>query len=107
MDADLGAPNLHTFLGMKDAHPNMGDFLAGQIPSLDDAVRPTPLHRLGLVRGPENTFFVANVNHYRKLKLMRHVKTLQRRPRRPRPGPRHGLQLARFLHFGRDSRSSS
>ena len=77
IDADLGAPNLHTFLGTGDAHPNMGDFLAGQLPSLADAVRPTPVPRLGLVRGPENTFFVANVNHYRKLKLMRHVKALR------------------------------
>ncbi len=76
VDADLGAPNLHTFLGTGDAHPNMGDFLAAQLPSLADAVRPTPFPRLGLVRGPENTFFVANVNHYKKLKLMRHLKGL-------------------------------
>lgn len=77
VDADLGAPNLHTFFGKGDAHPNVGDFLSGQIPSLADAVRPTPLPRLSLVRGPENTFFVANVNHFRKLKLMRHVKALR------------------------------
>jgi flagellar biosynthesis protein FlhG len=77
VDADLGAPNLHTFLGTKDSHPNMGDFLSGQLPSLADAVRPTPFPQLGLVRGPENTFFVANVNHYRKLKLMRHIKALR------------------------------
>ncbi len=77
VDADLGAPNLHTFLGAGDAHPNVGDFLSGQLPSLADAVRPTRFPRLGLVRGPENTFFVANVNHYRKLKLMRHVKALR------------------------------
>ena len=77
VDVDLGAPNLHTFLGVENAHPNLGDFLAGQIPSLADAVRPTSFPRLGLVRGPENTFFVANVNHYKKLKLMRHIKTLR------------------------------
>jgi flagellar biosynthesis protein FlhG len=77
VDADLGAPNLHTFLGTADSHPNLGDFLAGQLPSLAEAVRPTPFPRLGLVRGPENTFFVANVNHYRKLKLMRHLKALR------------------------------
>ena len=77
VDADLGAPNLHSFLGTGDAHPNLGDFLAGHIPSLDDAVQPTPCPGLGIIRGPENIFFAANVNHYKKLKLMRHVKALR------------------------------
>jgi flagellar biosynthesis protein FlhG len=76
VDVDLGAPNLHTFLGVKDAHPNLGDFLAGQIPALGEAVQPTACDGLGLIRGPENTFFIANMNHYKKLKLMRHIKTL-------------------------------
>ncbi len=76
MDTDLGAPNLHTFLGLKDAHPNMGDFLSNAIPSLNAAVQKTAVDHLGLIRGPENTFFVANLNHYKKLKLMRHIKTL-------------------------------
>ena len=79
VDVDLGAPNLHTFFGMNDAHPNIGDFLAGRLPSLNDAVLRTPFERLGLVRGPENTFFIANLNHYKKLKLMRHIKTLEAR----------------------------
>jgi flagellar biosynthesis protein FlhG len=77
MDTDLGAPNLHTFLGLRDAHPNMGDFLANDIPSLNAAVQKTPVDHLGLIRGPENTFFIANLNHYKKLKLMRHIKTLE------------------------------
>jgi len=79
VDADLGAPNLHTFLGLNDAHPNMGDFLARRFPSLNDVVLRTPFEHLGLVRGPENTFFSANINHYKKLKLMRHLKTLEAR----------------------------
>jgi flagellar biosynthesis protein FlhG len=77
MDTDLGAPNLHTFFGLKDAHPNMGDFLANEIPSLGAAVQRTRVDHLGLIRGPENTFFIANLNHYKKLKLMRHIKTLE------------------------------
>lgn len=44
-----------------------------------DAVLRTPFERLGLIRGPENTFFIANLNHYKKLKLMRHIKTLEAR----------------------------
>jgi flagellar biosynthesis protein FlhG len=76
VDTDLGAPNLHTFLGTAEAHPNLGDFLAGAAPALADVVRPSPFPGLGFVRGPENTFFVANVSHYRKLKLMRHLRSL-------------------------------
>jgi len=79
VDADFGAPNLHTFFGLNDAHPNIGDFLAGRLPSLNDAVLRTPFERLGLVRGPENTFFLPNMNHYKKLKLMRHIKILEAR----------------------------
>jgi len=79
VDADLGAPNLHTFFGMNDAHPNMGDFLASRFPSLNDVVLRTPFEHLGLIRGTENTFFIANINHYKKLKLMRHIKTLEAR----------------------------
>jgi flagellar biosynthesis protein FlhG len=76
MDTDLGAPNLHTFLGLNNPHPNMGDFLSNEIPSLNAVVQKTRVEHLGLIRGPENTFFVANLNHYKKLKLMRHIKTL-------------------------------
>lgn len=76
VDTDLGAPNLHTFLGTSEAHPNLGDFLSGQSPALADVVRPSPFPGLGFIRGPENTFFVANINHYKKLKLMRHLKAL-------------------------------
>ena len=79
VDVDLGAPNLHTFFGMNDAHPNIGDFLAGRFRSLNDAVLRTPFERLGLIRGPENAFFIANLNHYKKLKLMRHIKILEAR----------------------------
>jgi len=42
-----------------------------------DAVLRTPFERLGLIRGPENTFFIANLNHCKKLRLMRHIKTLE------------------------------
>ena len=76
MDVDLGAPNLHTFLGLNHAHPNLGDFFANQIPSLADAAMVTSFDGMRFIRGPENTFFVANLNHYKKLKFMRHIRSL-------------------------------
>jgi flagellar biosynthesis protein FlhG len=77
VDADLGAPNLHTFLGVRSVHPNLGDFFANELPSLGEAAQKTSYERLRFIRGPENTFFAANVNHYKKLKLIRHIRNLE------------------------------
>ena len=42
VDADLGAPNLHTLLGLKPGHPDLGDFLTGRIPTLEETALATP-----------------------------------------------------------------
>jgi len=77
VDADLGAPNLHTLLGLKAGHPDLGDFLTGRIPSLEAAAVATPYRGLRLVRGSENILFIANLAHYRKLRLLRQVRQVQ------------------------------
>jgi len=77
IDADLGAPNLHTLLGIKPSHPDLGDFLTGAVPSLEGAAVETPYRKLRLVKGSENILFIANVAHYRKLRLLRQIRQLQ------------------------------
>ena len=77
VDADLGAPNLHTLLGLKAGHPDLGDFLTGRVPSLEAAAVATPYRGLRLVRGSENILFIANLAHYRKLRLLRQVRQIQ------------------------------
>src|SRR5512139_2533817 len=77
VDADLGAPNLHTLLGLKASHPDLGDFLTGSVPSLDQAAVATPYRRLRLVKGSENILFIANINHYRKLRLLRQLRQME------------------------------
>jgi len=74
VDADLGAPNLHTLLGLKADHPDLGDFLTNRVPSLEEAAVETPFRHLRLVKGTENILFVANINHYKKLRLLRHLR---------------------------------
>jgi flagellar biosynthesis protein FlhG len=76
LDADLGAPNLHTLLGMKPAHPDLGDFLTGAIPTLEEAAVETPFKNLRLIRGSENILFIANLAHFRKLRLLRQIRQL-------------------------------
>jgi len=76
IDADLGAPNLHTFLGIKPSHPDLGDFLTGRVPSLADAAVATSVRNLRLIKGTENILFVANIAHFRKLRLLRQIRQL-------------------------------
>lgn len=74
IDADLGGPNLHTFLGMKDSNLDLGDFVTNKVPNLKDTVILTPFAGLKLIKGTENVLFMANLNYYKKLKLIRHIK---------------------------------
>jgi flagellar biosynthesis protein FlhG len=76
LDADLGAPNLHTLLGLRPGHPDLGDFLTGAIATLEEAAAPTPFQNLRLVRGSENILFIANIAHFRKLRLLRQIRQL-------------------------------
>jgi flagellar biosynthesis protein FlhG len=74
IDADLGGPNLHTFLGMKESNIDLGDFITNKVPSLKDTVILTSFSGLKLIKGTENILFMANLNYYKKMKLIRHIK---------------------------------
>lgn len=76
VDADLGAPNLHTLLGLKAAHPDLGDFLTNRVASLDEAAVQTPFRHLRVVKGSENILFIANLNHYKKLRFLRQLRQM-------------------------------
>jgi flagellar biosynthesis protein FlhG len=76
VDADLGGPNLHTLLGVRQNGRDLGDFIRNQVDRLEDITMPTSFPGLRLIRGSENTLFLANLNHYKKLKLIRQIKSL-------------------------------
>jgi flagellar biosynthesis protein FlhG len=77
IDADLGGPNLHTLLGMRNGHPDLGDFLTNKVLNLEEAAVETPYDGLRVIRGTENILFVANLNHYKKLRLLRQIRQLE------------------------------
>jgi flagellar biosynthesis protein FlhG len=79
VDADLGGPNLHTLLGVRENGRDLGDFVRNEVTRLEDIALPTSFPGLRLIRGSENTLFLANLNHYRKLKLIRQIKSLPTR----------------------------
>jgi flagellar biosynthesis protein FlhG len=74
IDADLGGPNLHTFLGMNDARLDLGHFFTNKVSRLEETMAFTPIDGLRLIRGTDQIPFMANLNYYKKLKFIRHVK---------------------------------
>jgi flagellar biosynthesis protein FlhG len=76
IDADLGGPNLHTLLGVKEAALDLGDFVNNKVSQLKEIVLPTSFLGLRLIKGTENFLFMANLNHFKKLKFIRQIKTL-------------------------------
>ena len=77
IDADFGGPNLHTFLGMKDTEVDLGYFFTNRIPQLKDTAVLTPYKGLSLIKGTDSLLFTANMNYYKKLKLIRQIKTFE------------------------------
>lgn len=74
IDADLGGPNLHTFLGVKEAEIDLGHFITNRVTTLQETVSLTPFKNIHLIKGTDNVFFTANLNYNKKLKLLRHIK---------------------------------
>ena len=77
IDADLGGPNLHTLLAVRTTERDLGDFISGKYASLRETIVPTPVEGLKLIKGSDNFLFLANINHLKKLKLIRQIKSLE------------------------------
>jgi flagellar biosynthesis protein FlhG len=76
IDGDLGGPNLHTFLSVRENGKDLGDFVKNNVSRLEDILTTTSYPGLRFIRGSENSLFLANLNHFKKLKLIRQIKTL-------------------------------
>ena len=50
IDADLGGPNLHTFLGMEEFNIDLGNFFTNKVPRLQDTISLTPFEVLKLIK---------------------------------------------------------
>jgi flagellar biosynthesis protein FlhG len=75
-DLDLGAANLHTYLGIRGRTPGIADFILGRAPSLHNILVETSVPRLGLISGAEFVPGATNPAHWMKLKLLRHLRSL-------------------------------
>ncbi|UCE71611.1 MAG: P-loop NTPase, partial [Nitrospiraceae bacterium] len=75
-DLDLGAANLHTYLGIVSEKPTIADFILKKTASLEELLMETSVRGLNLISGAEFVPGMANPAHWMKLKIMRHVKSL-------------------------------
>ncbi len=75
-DLDLGAANVHTYLGIIKKTPTIADFILKKAPSLEDIMIDTSRENLKIISGAEFVPGMANPAHWMKLKIMRHIKAL-------------------------------
>ena len=76
VDLDLGAANLHTYLGITKKTPTIADFILKKATSLDEILLETSRENLKLISGAEFLPGMANPAHWTKLKIMRHIRSL-------------------------------
>jgi len=76
VDADLGAANLHTLLGLERSEFSLSDFFNREVTDLNRVACRTRIPGLSLVSGAQALVDMANLSHSRKLKLTRHLERL-------------------------------
>jgi flagellar biosynthesis protein FlhG len=76
VDLDLGASNLHTYIGIVSKTPTIADFILKKTSSLKKVLIETGHDNLLLISGAEFVPGMANPAHWMKLKIMRHIKSL-------------------------------
>ncbi len=73
IDGDLGGANLHTCLNIRHPQANLNDFIVNDKKNLKDILLETPSEGLKLISGGSELVGVANLQHGKKTKLLRHI----------------------------------
>jgi flagellar biosynthesis protein FlhG len=76
LDADLGAPNLHTMFGIMRPPRTVDDFLAGRIGALEDVAVQTPIKGLRIICGEGGALGSANPSFQSKERLLEQLARL-------------------------------
>ena len=104
-DFDLGAANLHTYLGL-NTPCTLTDFMHKKVESLEDVIVPTGFENLSFIAGGDYSFGAANPAHWMQLKVMRHIHAIDADFSPAGRLCRRGFQYSRlqFHPCGRSSR---
>jgi flagellar biosynthesis protein FlhG len=76
VDADLGAANLHTLLGIRVPKCTLEDFLLHRVEDLGEALLPTPFENVRLLAGGYDVAALANPNYGQKTRVLRALRRL-------------------------------
>ena len=80
VDLDLGNSNLHSFLGLENRYPGIGEYLHKALDRpLSDLVVPTEVPDLRFIPGDGRMPFMANITHHQKKALIRAIRQLSAR----------------------------
>src|SRR5258706_2699726 len=71
VDGDLGAPNLHTVLGLDPPALALSDFVKRRFESIETVVLETGVPRLSLISGARNSLDIESLKHFQKTHLLR------------------------------------
>ncbi len=71
VDGDLGAPNLHTVLGLDPPTLALSDFVKRRFESIETVVSETGVDRLSLISGARNSLDIESLKHFQKTRLLR------------------------------------
>ncbi|MBW1783625.1 MAG: P-loop NTPase [Deltaproteobacteria bacterium] len=73
VDLDFGGPNLHSFLGIPNLHPGIGDFLKARTGELPQFLVKTDIPDLTFLPGDGRTPFMSNISYAEKRRLITHL----------------------------------
>jgi len=77
VDLDLGGSNLHSYLGVPNRYPGIGDYIKARSARFEELIVPTTIDNLHFIPGDGQTPFMANIAYAQKLKLIRSIKKMQ------------------------------
>ncbi len=77
IDLDLGASNLHTFLGIRNRNTGLGGYINKKEDEFQALELPSGIPGLSLIPGDSLLPGTANLNYFMKLKIMKAIKKLQ------------------------------
>ncbi len=76
MDLDLGASNLHTFLGLRKPQISLKQYLNKEVNDLNDVVLKTTQPNLSIISPSGCSLEIANLYYAQKLKIIRAINNL-------------------------------
>jgi flagellar biosynthesis protein FlhG len=76
IDADFGAANLHTMIGIPSQSKSLSDFLNKKVETLAETVIETRIPNLFLISGAGNNLDTANMAYEQKMKIFRAISNL-------------------------------